>query len=173
MSKLNKSLLALVLASAVAMGGCAGKETGNVSKLDGYKYEQELNVIDDKNRTYYEIFVYSFYDSNSDGIGDLNGVTEKLDYIQDLGFNGIWLMPIMPSPTYHTFHWSSPAFSPLLPFTPCPPPHTPAPLTLSPPPAYPHIALSPRPPHPPSHLSTAALPTHTVSNTRLHTYIHY
>ena len=81
-------------------------------------------------------------------------------------------MPFLlsPSTTSHltlppTFHWSSPAFSPLLPFTPCPPPHTPAPLTLSPPPAYPHIALSPRPPHPPSHLSTAALPTHTVSNT--------
>lgn len=61
------------------------------------------NVIDDKYRTYYEIFVYSFYDSNADGIGDLNGVTEKLDYIQQLGFNGIWLMPIMPSPTYHKY----------------------------------------------------------------------
>ena len=62
-----------------------------------------LNVIDDKYRTYYEVFVYSFYDSNADGIGDLNGVTEKLDYIQELGFNGIWLMPIMPSPTYHKY----------------------------------------------------------------------
>ena len=62
-----------------------------------------LNVIDDKYRTYYEIFVYSFYDSNADGIGDLNGVTEKLDYIQELGFNGIWLMPIMPAPTYHKY----------------------------------------------------------------------
>lgn len=68
-----------------------------------YKYVQELNLIDDKVRTYYEVFVYSFYDSDGDGIGDLNGVTEKLDYIQDMGFNGIWLMPIMPSPSYHKY----------------------------------------------------------------------
>lgn len=68
-----------------------------------YDYEQELNIIDDNYRNYYEIFVYSFYDSDGDGIGDLNGVTEKLDYIGDMGFNGIWLMPIMQSPTYHKY----------------------------------------------------------------------
>lgn len=49
-----------------------------------YDYEQELNIIDDNYRNYYEIFVYSFYDSDGDGIGDLNGVTEKLDYIADM-----------------------------------------------------------------------------------------
>lgn len=68
-----------------------------------YDYEQELNIIDDNYRNYYEIFVYSFYDSDGDGIGDLNGVTQKLDYISDMGFNGIWLMPIMQSPTYHKY----------------------------------------------------------------------
>ena len=52
---------------------------------------------------YYEIFVRAFYDSNGDGIGDLNGVTAKLDYIQSLGVSGIWLMPINPSPTYHGY----------------------------------------------------------------------
>jgi alpha-amylase len=51
----------------------------------------------------YEIFVQSFNDSNGDGIGDINGVTEKLDYIKELGANAIWLMPIMPSPTYHKY----------------------------------------------------------------------
>ena len=68
-----------------------------------YEYEQELNVIEDNYRNYYEIFVYSFYDSDGDGIGDLNGVTQKLDYIKDMGFNGIWLMPVMPSTTYHKY----------------------------------------------------------------------
>ncbi|MDE6619807.1 MAG: alpha amylase [Lachnospiraceae bacterium] len=68
-----------------------------------YDYEQELNIIDDNYRNYYEIFVYSFYDSDGDGIGDLNGVTQKLDYVKDMGFNGIWLMPIMQSPTYHKY----------------------------------------------------------------------
>jgi len=51
----------------------------------------------------YEIFVQSFQDSNRDGIGDFNGVTEKLDYIKELGANAIWFMPIMPSPTYHKY----------------------------------------------------------------------
>lgn len=52
---------------------------------------------------FYEIFVHSFYDTNNDGIGDLNGVTKKLDYLENLGIKAIWLMPIMPSPTYHKY----------------------------------------------------------------------
>jgi alpha-amylase len=59
----------------------------------------------------YEIFVRSFYDSDGDGIGDLNGVTQKLDYINDgtsnptrsLGARCIWLMPIDASPSYHGY----------------------------------------------------------------------
>ncbi len=52
---------------------------------------------------FYEIFVRSFYDTNGDGIGDLNGVTAKLDYLSQLGVNAIWLMPINPSPSYHGY----------------------------------------------------------------------
>ncbi|GAB2566244.1 alpha-amylase family glycosyl hydrolase [Spirosoma areae] len=52
---------------------------------------------------HYEIFVRSFADSNGDGIGDLNGVTSKLDYLTDLGVSAIWLMPISPSPSYHKY----------------------------------------------------------------------
>lgn len=71
----------------------------------------ELNVIDDKYRTFFEIFVYSYYDSDGDGIGDIQGLIQKLDYINDgddtttddFGINGIWLMPIMPSTTYHKY----------------------------------------------------------------------
>lgn len=72
---------------------------------------KETIISEDNYRTFYEVFVYSFYDSNGDGIGDLNGLTEKLDYINDgdpatdtdLGCDGIWLMPIMPSTTYHKY----------------------------------------------------------------------
>lgn len=51
----------------------------------------------------YEIFVRSFCDSNGDSIGDLNGITSKLDYLQELGVEAIWLSPIQRSPSYHKY----------------------------------------------------------------------
>lgn len=51
----------------------------------------------------YEVFVLSFADGNGDGKGDFKGLTSKLGYLEDLGVNGIWLMPIMNSPTYHKY----------------------------------------------------------------------
>lgn len=51
----------------------------------------------------YEVFVRSFADSNGDGIGDFNGLTARLDHLQELGVGGVWLMPIMKSPTYHKY----------------------------------------------------------------------
>jgi alpha-glucosidase len=51
-----------------------------------------------KNAVIYEIYPRSFQDSNGDGIGDLNGITSRLDYLQALGVNAIWLTPIYPSP---------------------------------------------------------------------------
>ena len=92
-------LLISILASTLTLFSC--KNNGND---DGKTKENvQLNIIDDSYRNWYEIFVHSFYDTNNDGIGDLKGVTKKLDYIKDMGFNGIWLMPIHPSPTYHKY----------------------------------------------------------------------
>ena len=51
-----------------------------------------------KNAVIYEIYPRSFQDSNGDGIGDLNGITERLDYLKELGVDAIWLSPIYPSP---------------------------------------------------------------------------
>ena len=51
-----------------------------------------------KQAVIYELNVRGFYDANSDGVGDLAGVTTKLDYLQNLGVDLIWLLPIMKSP---------------------------------------------------------------------------
>lgn len=51
-----------------------------------------------ENKVVYQIYPKSFYDSNNDGIGDLNGITEKLDYIKHLGVDYIWITPFFVSP---------------------------------------------------------------------------
>lgn len=132
---------ALITAMLSTLGGCSGRQyysdgtqpsTANtessvsttastVSTTDsngiaipedgGFK-TVTYNFSEDKYRTFYEIFPYSFYDSDGDGIGDLKGITQKLDYLNDgdpsttddLGIEGIWLMPIMQSPSYHKYN---------------------------------------------------------------------
>ena len=74
----------------------------NVSKASTYWWNDAV---------FYEVFVRSFYDQNGDGKGDLKGLTAKLDYLNDgdstthsdLGITGIWLMPVMQSPSYHGY----------------------------------------------------------------------
>lgn len=70
-----------------------------------------IDKTDDNYRVFYEIFVGSFSDSNNDGIGDLNGIINRLDYLNDgnvnsdssLGIQGIWLTPIFKSNSYHKY----------------------------------------------------------------------
>lgn len=61
----------------------------DIKKLDKKWWKKEVG---------YQIYPRSFYDSNNDGIGDLNGITEKLDYLKDLGITLIWICPIFKSP---------------------------------------------------------------------------
>lgn len=69
------------------------------------------DTIDDNYRVMYQIFVGSFSDSNNDGVGDLNGIINRLDYLNDgnidskksLGIQGLWLTPIFESPSYHKY----------------------------------------------------------------------
>ena len=69
-------------------------EPGEVVILDaGTPVPSKTNA-----RAYYHIFVGSFSDSNGDGIGDLRGIIEKLDYLEELGVNALWLSPIYDSP---------------------------------------------------------------------------
>ena len=72
--------------------------------------KEGLNM-ENNSRVFYEIFVGSFSDSDGDGIGDLRGIINRMDYLNDgdpasgqsLGIEGIWLTPIFASPTYHKY----------------------------------------------------------------------
>lgn len=78
----------------------------NTITLNEYKennYQFDTNVTNQNGSVSYEIFVRSYYDTNNDGIGDFSGVKAKLPYLKNLGIKTIWLMPIMPSPTYHGY----------------------------------------------------------------------
>lgn len=78
-----------------------------VVSLDGLKAAPSS----EQNRVFYEIFVGSFSDSSGDGVGDLRGILNRLDYLNDgdpdsgksLGVEGLWLTPIFASPSYHKY----------------------------------------------------------------------
>ena len=57
---------------------------------------------DPRNSIVYQIYVKSFCDSDGDGIGDLPGITSKLDYLADLGVDYVWLTPFYPPPSATT-----------------------------------------------------------------------
>jgi len=73
--------------------------------------EMAEDPVNDNYRTFYQVFVGSFSDSNNDGIGDLRGIINRFDYLNDgnmnsetsLGVQGIWLSPIFTSPSYHKY----------------------------------------------------------------------
>ena len=87
--------LALICAVAMACGSTppthptADQETKAQALLAGPDWYRHA--------VFYEVYVRSFSDSNGDGIGDLAGLTSKLDYLKDLGVDAIWLMPIYPT----------------------------------------------------------------------------
>lgn len=88
---MNKTLITTTLTALTILASCQSEKQPEVKN-----YWPQAGIT-------YEIFVQSFNDSNGDGIGDFNGVIQKLDYIKELGANAIWFMPIMPSPTYHKY----------------------------------------------------------------------
>ncbi len=101
-----------VLLAAVAATACSTQSPdapGDTAQATAAAVPADQRWWDD--RTFYEIFVRSFADSDGDGIGDLQGVIDRLDYLNDgdpatdtdLGVTGIWLMPIFASPSYHGY----------------------------------------------------------------------
>ncbi|MCF0136470.1 MAG: hypothetical protein HUJ69_08635 [Lachnospiraceae bacterium] len=113
MKRTLAAVLSLLMALSLLLSGCSP-----ASKAPTYA---EWAVEDpsltgsvpatDNNRVFYEIFVGSFSDSNGDGIGDLQGIIQRLDYLNDgdpdsgrsLGVEGLWLTPIFESPSYHKY----------------------------------------------------------------------
>lgn len=124
--------LLLTLALAISLGGCISDpiptttaptqpvqiDVSGKYPLDTNRNEAILNdfgVISAENqgnaRVYYQIFVGSFSDSDGDGVGDLRGIINRFDYLNDgdpdsgvsLGVEGIWLSPIFTSPSYHKY----------------------------------------------------------------------
>ncbi len=88
--------LLLVLVMTFGMTACAAKPAVETEM-------ENIPLTQDHMRTYYEIFPYSFADSNGDGVGDIQGIIDKLDYIDALHYDGLWLTPVHPSPTYHKY----------------------------------------------------------------------
>ena len=125
MKKTVSALLCLLLVCALLAGCGAPKPAETAPAASEAPAEEESGgelaltdealrsdfVCADNERVFYEIFVGSFADSDGDGTGDLRGVIEKLDYLNDgdpnsgksLGVEGIWLTPVFSSPSYHKY----------------------------------------------------------------------
>lgn len=105
MKKILSLIIAALIAVCVVLSGCSSNTYTDPTE------DLTATASTDKYRNYYEIFVNSFCDSNDDGVGDLQGIISQLDYLNDgdpnsgddLGIDGIWLTPIMPSKSYHKY----------------------------------------------------------------------
>jgi len=104
MKKLLALMLIVCMAFSVVLTGCSSSGDPVV--------DNEAVASTDKYRNYYQIWIGSFCDSNNDETGDFEGIISKLDYLNDgdpnsgddLGVDGIWLSPMMPSYSYHKYN---------------------------------------------------------------------
>ena len=86
---MRKTLLAAGLIAGIL---AAASARGQVKKIDAEGHEWWQHAV------FYEVYPRSFADSNNDGVGDLKGITSKLDYLKQLGVDAIWITPFFPSP---------------------------------------------------------------------------
>ena len=115
MSKKKHKILIYLLLLLIILEGCSepnNLENQNTTTAAPDDIQTGVTEIHWWNESvFYLVFVRSFYDSNGDGIGDINGVIERLDYLNDgnpetdidLGVTALWLMPIQPSTSYHGY----------------------------------------------------------------------
>ncbi len=112
MKKILRHLRLLFVGSIILLGNSTCKDDTISSGSDSNNEEQLWTTItaapdtwDNKKRAdiSYQLLVYSFADSDGDGCGDFNGITAKLDYLQQMGISAIWLSPIHPAMSYHGY----------------------------------------------------------------------
>ncbi len=86
----NSSWILLSAFLSLSLAGACAQNTNKPVDAEGHQWWQHA--------VFYEIYPRSFADSNNDGVGDLKGITSKLDYLKDLGVDAIWITPCFPSP---------------------------------------------------------------------------
>src|SRR5437763_15924938 len=89
---LNRAARRFVAVMAVMLASSAIAQEKKLGKLDKEGHQWWQHAV------FYEIYPRSFADSNNDGLGDLNGIASKLDYLKQLGVDAIWITPCFPSP---------------------------------------------------------------------------
>lgn len=125
----SKSAVFAIILLSLVLAGCQGiiettppSPTSQLTEASEHVSDEADQDVPEENTmgwwnevVFYEIFVRSFKDSDGDGIGDFQGIISMLDYLNDgdpettddLGIGAIWLMPIMPSPSYHGYDVSN------------------------------------------------------------------
>ena len=104
-----KTFTLSALALAIMLTGCQSapslNNNTNNTETSPLNTEQQANPWWES-AIFYQIWPRSFYDSDADGHGDFNGMTQKLPYLQELGVNALWLTPMFEAPSYHGYDFT-------------------------------------------------------------------
>ena len=104
-----KTFTLSALALAIMLTGCQ-----SAPSLNNNTNNTETSLLNTEQQAspwwesaiFYQIWPRSFYDSDADGHGDFNGMTQKLPYLQELGVNALWLTPMFEAPSYHGYDFT-------------------------------------------------------------------